>query len=214
MFLLRGLVAPRVTAAVFSTIWNRWTTRRRFQQRSSADNVCLLGCSTGAEDSVEHYSVCPRTRELASRQLRLRLPEQVNLYTFMLCNPHVRSSEDLTAAALLVYTIYRATNHIRHNPLPSGTTLFEALAQWTREGAKGHECSSRILDSRWAASPPCTPLPPIPLVLPPRVETSRKRARTGPAPISGQPAGLAEQRLPRWVPGGELRTVPLPGLRR
>ena len=37
------LVAPpRVQAAAFSTIWNRWTTSRRFQATSV--HSCLLGC--------------------------------------------------------------------------------------------------------------------------------------------------------------------------
>jgi hypothetical protein len=41
---LSSLVTPRVWSAVFSTIWNRWTTARRFQQRESSNNVCALGC--------------------------------------------------------------------------------------------------------------------------------------------------------------------------
>lgn len=43
LHLLQQLVAPRVVAACFSTVWNRWTTARRFQQRSHRDNCCQLG---------------------------------------------------------------------------------------------------------------------------------------------------------------------------
>ncbi len=51
---LRNLVAPRVTAAYFSALWNRWTTARRFQQRHESHNICVLGCGGLAEDSIEH----------------------------------------------------------------------------------------------------------------------------------------------------------------
>ncbi len=53
---LGGLVPPRVCAAVFGTAWNRWCTRRRFQQRASSSNICKFGCSLRFEDSLEHYS--------------------------------------------------------------------------------------------------------------------------------------------------------------
>ena len=56
MRLLGHLVPPRVVAAVFNTILNRWATHRRFQEKSSVTNVCLLGCGGEAEDSIEHYT--------------------------------------------------------------------------------------------------------------------------------------------------------------
>lgn len=46
---LRDLVAPRVAAACFSALWNRWTTSRRFQKRHLECNRCVLGCGAGAE---------------------------------------------------------------------------------------------------------------------------------------------------------------------
>ena len=46
---LSSLTSPRVRAAVFSTIWNRWCTRRRWQQRHKEENKCVLGCSPTAE---------------------------------------------------------------------------------------------------------------------------------------------------------------------
>ena len=165
--LLGNLVPPRVVAAVFSTIWNRWTTHRRFQQRSSVTNVCSLGCSKEAENSIEHYANCACVRELGTRYLRLQGRQQINSHTFMLCNPKLTTQEDLTKAALLVYATYRAVNHQRHNPpLPHGA-IYNAMTQWVREGALGHRCATQVMQKRWLATPPCTHLPSIPTYLPP-----------------------------------------------
>ncbi len=41
------LVAPRVAAAVWGMIWNRWCTAKRFQGHTQ----CTLGCGQG-EDSI------------------------------------------------------------------------------------------------------------------------------------------------------------------
>ena len=79
LHVLGQLVPPRVTSAVFSTMWNRWVTSRRFQQRASTSNRCVLGCSPNAEDSVEHYANCPFTQELGSRYLCLK-PATTNEY--------------------------------------------------------------------------------------------------------------------------------------
>ena len=62
---------PRVGAAALSTLWNRWTTARRFQFFSP----CCLGCSDTAADSIEHYAHCPLVRRAAKTELRLQLRE-------------------------------------------------------------------------------------------------------------------------------------------
>ena len=62
---------PRVSAAALSTLWNRWTTARRFQFFSP----CCLGCSDTAADSIEHYAHCPLVRRAAETELRLQLRE-------------------------------------------------------------------------------------------------------------------------------------------
>lgn len=87
---LERLSTPRVRAAVFSTIWNRWVTARRFQKRDSAATRCVLHCGPGAEDSIEHYAYCPFTKQLAGRYVRLDPETHVNLLTFNMCNPHVK----------------------------------------------------------------------------------------------------------------------------
>ena len=180
LFLLKALVPPRVISAAFSTIWNRWVTHRRFQKRDEAGNRCVLGCSASAEDSIEHYCRCPRTTELASRVLRLPGALHSNLYTFTLCNPHAKTIEDLTMQALLVYAVYSATNRFRNTGLPHPTIAYDALAQFAREGARGHSQASRTLDSRWRRDALATPLPPIPVVLPPRARHANGQSM-GPA---------------------------------
>merc|ERR1712015_476092 len=54
---LHQLVAPRVVAACWRTIWNGWHTHRRWQKRNDNTNKCMLGCPT-SEDSIEHYRFC------------------------------------------------------------------------------------------------------------------------------------------------------------
>ena len=44
LHLLASLTTLRVCAAAFGTIWNRWTTARRFQQRYTTANRCVFRC--------------------------------------------------------------------------------------------------------------------------------------------------------------------------
>jgi hypothetical protein len=160
--LLNQLVAPRVVAACFSTIWNRWTTARRFQRRSHHSNACQLGCGGDAEDSIEHYARCWRVRQVGRKQFRLRPDDQISLHTFLLCNPHIETQQQLIASALLVYAAYRATNHFRHSSIPAPDVAYDALVQFAREGAVGHQLSARTFDEMWSRCVTSTPLPPIP----------------------------------------------------
>ena len=159
--LLASLCTPRVQAAVLSTIFNRWTTARRFQQRGSSRNVCVFRCSPTAEDSLEHYARCRCVRELASRHLRLDPDRQVNMHCFNLCSPTVETQEDPVASAILIYATYRATNHLRQHAdqgcfQPGGT--FRMLQQFAREGALNHRVSTGILDRRWSNAASRTPI--------------------------------------------------------
>ena len=63
---LSSLVPPRVSAAVFSTIWNRWITTRRFQQKVIA---CRFGCGFDQSDSIEHYCRCTVVQQCCRRFL-------------------------------------------------------------------------------------------------------------------------------------------------
>jgi len=144
---LQNLVAPTVSAACFSAIWNRWTTARRFQKRHLHCNTCVLGCSTGAEDSIEHYACCSAVREVGCKYLRLwrdTCPE-----TFMLADPRMEDEGDLICVAILVYATYMATNHFRRQGGTDLETATDALEQFCRNGVKGHPSSQRVIDGRW-----------------------------------------------------------------
>ena len=154
-----------MSSACFSSLWNRWTTQRRFQKRARPENYCRLACGGEAEDSIEHYARCPRVRRVGMQCLRLQ-NDQINVHTFMLCNPLVKTQQDLISTALLIYAIYRATNCFRHSGIaPTENYTNDALEQWTNEGAKGHYISSRTLDSRWMDGQRDIILPKIPLVI-------------------------------------------------
>ena len=143
---LRRLVAPRVSAAVLSTIWNRWPTARRLQRVAP----CVFRCSHTAQDSIEHYACCPVVHAAALRDLRLAPCQWPHaLPTFLLCarGEGHSSPSNLTRRALLLYACYRATNHLRHNPQPA---LIADASQLLRHmiwaGVKGHEASERVID--------------------------------------------------------------------
>ncbi len=146
---LRSLVSPRVCAAVFSTMWNRWTTARRFQQRASAANSCVLGCGGGAEDSIEHYSRCQAVRACATNFLRLPV-DSGDLPQFVFADEGLITDETLACRALLVYATYRVTNHYRSSRhCPCTEAAADALAQHCKNGVEGHAASRRMLDFRW-----------------------------------------------------------------
>ena len=129
------LTSPRVHAAVFGAIWNRWCTLRRFQLRGR----CRLCQQPHTEDSIEHYSHCNAVCELATRHLNLCRHKHVNIHTFTCTNALIRTTEQLTRAALLLYATYRASNHQRHtNNSLHDQDLYHAMCQWVVEGACGH----------------------------------------------------------------------------
>ena len=161
MLNLIGKYTPsRVQAAVFSLLWNRWTTARRFQKR---DKRCLLCDRQDTEDSIEHYSRCKVTREILSRFLRLDETRFATLHTFVLVNPDIDSKECLVKIALLTYGIYRTTNAVRGRS-NVGANFFEAIKQAIKDGANGHQEASRILDGSWSTAATCTPVPACPLI--------------------------------------------------
>ena len=154
---LAKLTTPRVHAAVFGATWNRWCTRRRYQQRGR----CRLCQQPHSEDSIEHYAYCSSVRKLAAQRLRLCCTTQVNIHTFTCTNPLLRTQEQLTRAALLIYSTYRALNHQRqsNNPLQADE-LYNAMCQWVVEGARGHTRTCQTLAKTWTEHQG-TPLPKI-----------------------------------------------------
>ena len=83
------VTTPRVHAAMFGAIWNRWCTLRRYQLRGR----CRLCQEPHTEDSIEHYSCCNIGKEVAARRLRLCSNTLINIHTFTSTNPHIRTQE-------------------------------------------------------------------------------------------------------------------------
>ncbi|CAK0811150.1 unnamed protein product [Prorocentrum cordatum] len=148
MGLLRGLVPPRVVAAVFSAAWNRWCTERRFQRRANATKLCRFGCGGAAEDSIEHYDRCCTVRHFHRTSLRLEaewlLPHWLGARDFQL------QENTLVLGALGAYAVYRASNVARaHSGMPAEAAL-RVLQQALREAAAGHRSAERTLAELWA----------------------------------------------------------------
>ena len=80
------------------------------------------------------------------RKLNMSPSTFANLHTFLLCNANIKTYGELASVALLIYAIYNATNHYRHNPLTQDTDIHDAVAQWMREGAKRHASATRTLE--------------------------------------------------------------------
>jgi len=159
---LGTLVAPRVGAAAYGTAWNRWCTHRRWQNRGSSSNRCMLGCLGRAEDSIEHYCRCETVREVHRTQLQIYeeylLPEWIGV--------SARSVDDrhLSLAAIGAYATYRATNAARAAGGFTWEEAREALKQACVEAVTGHGKTTKLLDNLW---------------LPEEAENSGKKRRVG-----------------------------------
>ncbi len=147
---LRGLVPPRVSAAVLRTMWNGWCTGRRFQKY---DTCCFRCGSFFQEDSIEHYGRCPIVVGFARTKLRIR-PNVWNLsyITTLGLAESACTNEDLTVRALWIYAAYRAHNLLRYKPLSAAEDPADILLQFSKEGSLGHEGAMRTLDTIWSNS--------------------------------------------------------------
>ena len=146
---LAGQVTPRVQAAVLSTLYNRWTTKRRFQQDPT--NGCLLRC--GGDDSIEHYLRCPTLRTFLSNRLGLPVT-QADMWDLLLfrCHPHnwPTAPPIWPRGAEGVYSIYRGTNTPTHHRGPLNADPIHALQQAIYEGTRGHPSSLKLVSTIWA----------------------------------------------------------------
>jgi hypothetical protein len=145
---LRALVPPRVSAAVLSTMWNRWTTARRFQRRAR----CTLGCSLSAEDSIEHYCRCPVVRTVASERLGVHDIDGSFLQLFTLVANELRSAprkSRLVRAAVLTYATYRSTQAARCTGGWTMERATESMVQYIKEAVRGHAVATRLVDRWW-----------------------------------------------------------------
>jgi hypothetical protein len=151
---LRSLVPPRVFAAVFSTLFNRWCTARRFQRRASLDNRCVLGCSGRAEDSIEHYARCQILRDFARRGLNLHFGDDGALADWMMTTSSSDQSnvDKRTLMAVLVYSAYRATNEARAKGRVNEETAKQMLGQYVHEAVRDHAAAMSIVDKCWISA--------------------------------------------------------------
>ena len=101
---LQKLVHPRIQAAVWATVWNRWHTAERHQKHA----YFLFGCPCGfleegsvqflgAPDSLAHYRLCPTVRKL-SKALGLTLTKR----SWWLCDPEQQSDVELITIGLIM----------------------------------------------------------------------------------------------------------------
>ena len=145
---VRTVAPPRVCAAVLSTMWNRWTTARRFQGAGR----CVFLCSPTAQDSIEHYCSCAVVRQAYLKGLRLRLrahPEALSDFLLVSLPPgDGQQNTILTRTALMVYATYVVTNAIRHGGHKPAEAL-EMLRQAILNGAQGHRGAERMLGELW-----------------------------------------------------------------
>ena len=149
---LGRLVPPRVCAAVWKTIWNGWTTARRYQKKGN----CLLCCGGRyAEDSIEHYARCSVVREVGRTFLGMQQSSYDKwLGNFITLGVNSCKVDDnmLTLRAVLVYAIFRTTNQLRHRPTDSVELARDMVCQFAKEAVRGHDKATQLLDNAFVRS--------------------------------------------------------------
>lgn len=146
---LSSLVPPRIHAAVLHTIFNGWTTHRRFQKRRSPFNKCVFQCNQNAEDSLEHYCRCDVVLKVARNSFRITYPAEQALSLWALASPYVDIQDNLISVAVLQYGVYNAFNTLKHAPVKDRQQAFYCILQHCRQGVFGHAKCMQHFDSRW-----------------------------------------------------------------
>ena len=144
---LGKLVPPRVAAASWGLVWNRWCTARRFQ----GEAPCMLGCGRG-KDSIEHYMGCRVGREAGGRMLRLG-GNYARRKQCLLGVIKFDDDSEQTCWAVLAYGLYMTTNARRASRMQA-RPLEEAVQevmQHCRQAVEGDPRAKRCLSQRWAA---------------------------------------------------------------
>ena len=146
---LSKLVAPRVQAAVFKTLWNGWTSERGFQRRGSKNNVCKFRCSDTAEDSIEHYCRCPIVMKVAQSYLHIQYPPEEALNVWTMNTYWADNPEVMTCIGLLVYGVFNAFNSISHHGISNSNQAYNCIVQHCKQGVLAHQASTRVLATCW-----------------------------------------------------------------
>ena len=128
---------------MWSSVWNRWCTARRFQK----NGPCLLGCLNRC-DSIEHYMGCKVVRQVGWKVLRLQpdndYEERKRLWLGVTSWTNTREA---TCWYLLVYAVYMTTNGRRNSKEKGGEE--EELKQHLRNAVEGHPKSAEVARGRW-----------------------------------------------------------------
>ena len=148
---LARLVPPRVAQAVWRTAWNGWTTARRFQQTG---HRCVLCCNSQAGgDCIEHYARCAVTADLGAGFVGLRAAhysQWLGNFVVLGVNHGTVNDTTLVKRAVVVYSIYRATNLLRHSPSNERDVIKDMVYQFAREAVRGHGPATKRLED-WAS---------------------------------------------------------------
>ena len=152
---LTRLMPPRVIAAVWSTLWNRWHTHRRHGERGIHDDHCHLRCPE-APDDVEHYVCCAVAKRAGRNFLSLR-EEQWCKRAACRVDPKSQSPEDLGRIALLTYATYRAVHTCRYTRPATATEGYHLIPSYLSHGAKGDRRAQALLDSSHYRAPSVPP---------------------------------------------------------
>ena len=141
---------PRVGAAVLRTMFNGWTTARRFQR----SGPCLFRCNCfWHEDSIEHYAACPVTNEFGRRMLKLKAsPASTPLSNLVVFGMNMASVDDLTILrrGIWVYAIYKTFCILSQAQADSSQEVLDTMGQCARDGVKGHATATWALDNVYA----------------------------------------------------------------
>ena len=146
---LGKVVAPRVAAAMWGLVWNRWCTSARRTQRESA---CLLGCGRG-NDRIEHYIGCACARDAGRRFLRLTISDYDQRKRCMLGVGTYADDTEQLCWAVLAYGLYMTTNSRRfgtaRSALDSHEVAVQEIIQHCRQASEGHAGTARCLKALW-----------------------------------------------------------------
>ena len=125
---------------MFRTLWNGWTTSARFQQVG----CCVKGCSSTADDRIEHYCKCRFFKDLACRWMGL--PGRLaSLEGFLLAADEMTDKE-MVLMAVAVYAMHRATARYRRESKPTPDQVRDFLQAMCQSAVRGHSVSTRYLD--------------------------------------------------------------------
>lgn len=134
-------VAPRVHTAVLSTVMDRWTTFRRFGRRTGQNHHCKWNCSHWAEDSLQHYMICPKIKEWAKNRLQITEHSDGSKMGWTMTREF--GKEDRIKHAWLCFVAYTTFNHLKHNPNKGNEYITRYMSQTLHEAQRGQQTQTK-----------------------------------------------------------------------